>query len=188
MLPPRRRERGHLESRRPAKRTRRGSRERLLDASGVESFGIGPDRLQDALDKQDVDIDPLDVVLVRTGTGGVWLNGDGVGANHDEIAKADLAGITVSGAKWLVEEKGALAVGTDTSAVEVRPPTEQLDDGTSFNPVHVYLLARQGVHILEYQNLEELAEDQVYKFAYVLGVNKIKGATAGTALRPIGLK
>src|SRR3712207_8621207 len=51
------------------------------------------------------------VVLVRTGTGGVWLNGDGVGANHDEIAKADLAGITVSGAKWLVEEKGALAVG-----------------------------------------------------------------------------
>jgi kynurenine formamidase len=99
-----------------------------------------------------------------------------------------LAGITVSAAKWLVEEKGAHAVGTDTSAVEVRPPSEQLDDGTSFNPVHVYLLARQGVHILEYQNLEELAEDQVYKFAYVLGVNKIKGGTAGTALRPIGLK
>jgi kynurenine formamidase len=95
----------------------------------------------------------------------VWLNGDGVGANHDEIAKADLAGITVSGAKWLVEEKGALAVGTDTSAVEQRPPSEQLDDGTSFNPVHVYLLARQGVHILEYQNLEKLAEDEVYKFA-----------------------
>jgi hypothetical protein len=33
-----------------------------------ESFGIGPDRLQEALDKQGVDIDPLDVVLVRTGT------------------------------------------------------------------------------------------------------------------------
>src|SRR3712207_9474682 len=101
------------------------------------------------------------VVLVRTGTGGVWLNGDGVGANHDELAKADLAGITVSGAKWLVEEKGALAVGTDTSAVEVRPPPEQLDDGTSFNPVHVYLLARQGIHILEEHNLEEVAEDPV---------------------------
>jgi kynurenine formamidase len=118
----------------------------------------------------------------------VWLEGDGVGANHDEIAKADSAGITVSGAKWLVEEKGALAIGTDTSAVEQLPPSEQLDDGTCFNPVHVYLLARQGVHILEYQNLEELAEDEVYKFAYILGVNKIKGSTAGTALRPIGLK
>jgi hypothetical protein len=51
----------------------------------------------------------------------------------------------------------------------------------------VYLLARQGVHILEYHNQEDLAADEVYKFAYVLGVNKIKGATAGTALKPIGI-
>jgi hypothetical protein len=36
-----------------------------------ESFAIGPDRLQKALDEQDMDIDPLDVVLVCTGTGGV---------------------------------------------------------------------------------------------------------------------
>ena len=33
-----------------------------------ESFGIGPDRLQSALDKQGVDIDLVNVVLVRTGT------------------------------------------------------------------------------------------------------------------------
>ena len=152
-----------------------------------ESYGIGPDRLQAALDDQGVDIDPLDVVLVRTGTGGVWMEGDGVGANHDELSKSDTAGLTVSGAKWLVEEKGALAVGTDTSGVEQLPPSEQLDDGTSFNPVHVYLLARQGVHTLEYHNQEGLSKDEVYKFAYVLGVNKIKGSTAGTALRPIGI-
>ena len=152
-----------------------------------ESFAIGPDQLQKALDKQGVDIDPLDVVLVRTGTGGVWLDGSGVGANEDEIAKPDSAGLTVSGAKWLVEEKGALAVGADTSGIEVLPPSEQLDDGTSFNPVHIYLLARQGVHILEYHNQEGLAEDKVYKFAYILGVNKIKGTVAGTVLRPIGI-
>ena len=152
-----------------------------------KSFGIGPDRLQAALDKQGVDIDPLDVVLVRTGTAGVWMKGDGVGANHAELEGPDSAGLTVSGAKWLVEEKGALAVGTDTSGIEVLPPSEQLDDGTSFNPVHVYLLVRQGVHILEYQNLEALAEDQTYKFAYILGVNKIKGGTAGTVLRPMGI-
>ena len=134
-----------------------------------------------------MDVDPLDVVLVRTGTAGVWMKGDGVGANEEEMAKVDTAGLTVSAAKWLVEEKGALAVGTDTSGVEVLPPKEQLDDGTSFNPVHVYLLVRQGVHILEYQNQEGLAEDEVYKFAYVLGVNKIEGTSAGTVLRPIGL-
>jgi kynurenine formamidase len=152
-----------------------------------ESYAIGPDRLQKALDEQGVDIDPLDVVLVRTGTAGVWMEGNGVGANEEEMAKFDTAGLTVSGAKWLVEEKGALAVGTDTSGVEVLPPKEQLDDGTSFNPVHVYLLVRQGVHILEYQNQEGLAKDEVYKFAYVLGVNKIEGTAAGTVLRPMGL-
>jgi kynurenine formamidase len=152
-----------------------------------ESFGIGPDHLKEALDKQGVDIDPLDVVLVRTGTGGVWLKGDGVGANEEEIAGPDLAGLTLSGVKWLVEEKGALALGSDTSALEVRPPKEQLDDGTSFNPAHAYLLVRQGVHILEFHNLENLAEDKAYKFAYVLGVNKIQGTAAGTVLRPVGL-
>ncbi|CAA9426821.1 MAG: hypothetical protein AVDCRST_MAG78-1405 [uncultured Rubrobacteraceae bacterium] len=152
-----------------------------------EGYAIGQEELETALDEQGVDIDPLDVVLVRTGTGGVWQRGDGVGSNHAEIQGPDTAGLTVSGARWLVEEKGALAVGTDTSAVEALPPPEQLDDGTSFNPVHVYLLVRQGVHILEYQNLEDLASDEVYKLAYVLGVNKIKGATAGTVLRPIGM-
>src|ERR671915_1653791 len=152
-----------------------------------ESFAIGPDRLQKALDEQGVDIDPLDVVLVRTGTAGVWMEGNGVGANEEEMAKVDTAGLTVSAAQWLVEQKGAPALGTDTSGIEVLPPEEQLEEGTSFNPVHIYLLARQGVHILEYHNQEALAEDQVYKFAYILGVNKIRGATAGTVLRPIGI-
>jgi hypothetical protein len=46
---------------------------------------------------------------------------------------------------------------------------------------------RQGVHILEYHNQEDLAQDKVYKFAYILGVNKIQGTAAGTALRPIGI-
>src|SRR5215216_2094916 len=61
-----------------------------------ESFAIGSDHLKEALDKQGVDIDPLDVVLVRTGTGGVWLDGSGVGANNDEVAKPDTAGLTRS--------------------------------------------------------------------------------------------
>jgi kynurenine formamidase len=152
-----------------------------------ESYATGPDRLQKTLDEQGMDVDPLDVVLVRTGTAGAWMTGNDVGANEEKTTKYDTAGLTVSGAKWLVEEKGALAVGADTSGVEVLPPKKQLDDETSFNPVHVYLLVRQGVHILEYQSQEGLAKDEVYKFAYVLGVNKIQGTAAGTVLRPIGL-
>jgi hypothetical protein len=152
-----------------------------------ESYAIGPSLLQAALRRQGVDIDPLDVVLIRTGTGAVWLRGDGVGANHDEIAGPDSAGLSLSGARWLIEEKGALMLGADTSGIEVLPPSEQLPDGTSFNPVHVFTIVRQGVHILEYQNLEALARDKVYKFAYVLSPNKIRGNVAGTVQRPVGL-
>jgi hypothetical protein len=53
--------------------------------------------------------------------------------------------------------------------------------------VHVYLLGQQGVHIGEFHNLEELARDRVYKFAYVLRPNKIKGNVAGTVQRPLAL-
>jgi kynurenine formamidase len=150
-------------------------------------FAIGPDLLQAALASQGVDIDVLDVVLIRTGTGGVWLKGDGVGANQSDLTGPDSAGITVAAARWLVEQKGALAVGADTSGIEVGPPIDHTPEGTSFNPVHVYLLPTQGVHILEFHNLEGLAAERTYKFAYILGVNKIKGTTAGTVLRPIGI-
>jgi hypothetical protein len=60
--------------------------------------------------------------------------------------------------------------------------------GGSFNPVHVYLLVDQGVHILEFNNLEQLATDRAYEFAYILSTNAIRGTVAGTALRPIALR
>ena len=60
--------------------------------------------------------------------------------------------------------------------------------GGNFNPVHVYLLVQQGVHILEFNNLERLAADRVYEFAYILTTNAIRGTVAGTALRPLALR
>ena len=186
LRPPQARRRYHTSHCRPGHDDRR-CRQRRGKIRCRRASGSGPTGSRPALDDQGVDIDPLDVVLVRTGTAGVWLDGDGVGANNEEVAKFDSAGLTVSGAKWLVEEKGALAVGTDTSGIEVLPPKEQLDGGpastrstctcsrgrasTSSNTI-----TRRGWH-----------KDEVYKFAYVLGVNKIKGAAAGTVLRPIGI-
>ena len=54
--------------------------------------------------------------------------------------------------------------------------------------MHVYLLVQQGVHILEFNNLERLAADRVYEFAYILTTNAIRGTVAGTALRPLALR
>ena len=55
-------------------------------------------------------------------------------------------------------------------------------------PVHNYLLIEQGVHIGEFHYLEQLARDRVYEFAYICLVNRLRGTTAGFALRPIAIR
>ena len=64
------------------------------------------------------------------------------------------------------------------------PPTRP---GTII-PVHRYLLVDQGVHLGEFHNLEGLSRAKAYTFCYVATVNKIKGAAAGFALRPLALR
>ena len=83
-----------------------------------------------------------------------------------------------------------MMIGSDTSGLEYVPPSEEDSQmvGGSFNPVHVYLLVEQGVHILEFNNLEQLAADQAYEFAYFLTTNAIRGTVAGTALRPFAMR
>ena len=94
-------------------------------------------------------------------------------------------GITLETAKYLVEQYGTMMIGSDTSGLEVNPPPKGSD---TFIPVHRYLLIEQGVHILEFHNLEELARDKIYVFCYVASTNKIAGTTAGFALRPLALR
>jgi len=53
-------------------------------------------------------------------------------------------------------------------------------------PVHVHLLVDSGVHIIECLNLEGLAADRVWEFAFVAAPMKIRGAT-GAPIRPLAL-
>jgi kynurenine formamidase len=146
------------------------------------NFPIGPKELEQALAAQKTDLQPGDIVMVRTGTLRYWGE---TGADHETLAKYDSAGITLAAAKWLVEEKGAVLIGADTSGVEVGQ--DPALPGVA-NPVHEYLLVEQGVHIGEFHNLEELARNKVYRFTYVAMTNRIKGTAAGTAMRPIAIE
>jgi kynurenine formamidase len=166
----------------------------LVDVAGLKNVDALPSQyeitvadLQAALTRQNVDITPGTVVLVRTGTARYW---GANGSDHATIGRHDSAGLGISAARWLVEQKGALAVGSDTSGLEYVPPKPADSEvvGGSFNPVHVYLLVEQGVHILELHNLEGLAADGAYEFAYILTTNAIRGTVAGTALRPLALR
>ncbi len=161
----------------------------LVDVAGqkgVEALkggtAVAPEDLKAALEWQGVDIRPGDAVFVRTGTLRYW--GD-AGGDHRKLKAHDSAGINLAAAKWLVEEKGAILVGSDTSGLEVAPAPA---GSTSFIPVHEYLLVEQGVHIGEFHYLEQLAADRVYQFCYVAATNKIKGSTAGFTMRPIALR
>jgi kynurenine formamidase len=112
------------------------------------------------------------------------------GSDHEKVGEHDSAGIGIQAARWLVEQKGAMMIGSDTSGLKYVPPSKEDSQivGGSFNPVHVYLLVQQGVHVLEFHNQEQLAADQVYEFAYFLTTNAIRGTVAGTALRPVAMR
>lgn len=138
--------------------------------------------LQDTLAWEGVRLQPGDVVLVRTGVGRYWGED---GADHEKIREHDSAGVTMEGTKWLVEDQGAMMVGSDTTGYEVSPPAGTPDNAI---PVHKYLLVDQGVHIGELHNLEGLSQAKAYTFCYICTVNKIKGTVAGFTLRPIAVR
>jgi kynurenine formamidase len=161
----------------------------LIDVAGHRKvdalpshFRITPKVLQETLAAQKTEIRPGDAVFIRTGTLRYWGE---TGSDQTKIAEHDSAGIDIDAAKWLVAEKGAVLVGADTSGLEVGPVPE---GSKSFMPVHNYLLIEQGVHIAEFHNLEALAKDRGYEFAYIVATNKIKGTAAGFTLRPIAIR
>ena len=166
----------------------------MIDVAGYKQvealpahYGITVADLQGALKKQQTRIRPGDVVLIRTGAIKYWANME----DREKLAAHDSAGIVLDAAKWLVEENGAMLIGSDTSGLEYWPDADkaeahQKQHGT-FMPVHKYLLIEQGVHIAEFHNLEELAKAGVHEFCYICTTAKIKGTTAGFALRPLAL-
>jgi kynurenine formamidase len=161
----------------------------LIDVAGAKGqvplasgYAIAPDELKSVLAKQGVDVQPGDAVFIRTGILSLWGE-----AGHDKakLAPHDSAGITLEAAKWLVEEKGAVLIGSDTSGLECVGACWKPGQ---FYPAHMYLLIEQGVYIGEFHNLEELAKDKVYEFLYMVSTNKIRGTTAGFTLRPVAIK
>jgi kynurenine formamidase len=168
----------------------------LIDVAGAKGLDMLPGHypvtvmdLEQALQKQKTQLRPGDVVLIRTGTLAYWGE---TGSDHAKIAEHDSAGILVETAKWLVEQNGTIMICSDTSGVEYQPNPETMKDFReryrSFMPLHNYLLIDQGVHTGEFHYLEDLARDRVYEFCYIATTNKIKGASAGFALRPIAIR
>ncbi len=161
----------------------------LIDVAGYRKldalpshYKITAEELQAALASQKTELKPGDTVLIRTGTLRYWGKD---GADHKKIGEHDSAGIDIGAARWLVEQKGAILIASDTSGLEYLPGAME---PPQFIPVHNYLLIEQGVHIGEFHFLEDLARDKAYEFCYFCTTNKIRGTVAGFGLRPVAIR
>ena len=159
----------------------------LLDvpaATGLDAcepaHEITPEELDAALTLTGVEPAPGDVLLVRSGWGQRWEEGDAY------IGKdTGVPGVGEAGARWLAAHEPA-AVGADTIAFEHLAAGK----GHAVLPAHRVLLVEAGINIIETMALEELAQETarlgVWEFPMVVVPLPLVGAT-GSPVRPLAL-
>jgi kynurenine formamidase len=144
----------------------------LLDVAAMkgvdclpDGYAITPRDLQSAARRQKVEVRKKDVVLVRTGRMTKWPD------FHGYLDRTP--GISLAAAKWLCEEAGAMCIAGDTIALEVLPSEQK----NVFLPVHAYMFSTAGAQIMEVVDMEEIAAEKQYEFAFLGFPLKLRGAT-----------
>jgi len=115
-----------------------------------------------------------DIVLFHTGT---MKSQEG----STELSPVE-PGLGVGGAQYLAD-LGVVAVGADTWALEVIPFEKE---ARPFD-VHLTLLAKNGVYILENMVTHELAEDGVSEFFFTLGAPRLEGSVQAI-INPVAIR
>jgi kynurenine formamidase len=131
--------------------------------------------LQDTLKAQGVRVNEGDAVFIRTGHGKLWMKDNKTYGDGEP-------GIGMEAARWLSAQKTVLT-GADTWAIEV-VPHENPDRPFE---VHQWMLTRHGIYNLENLDLEGLAADKVYEFAFIFAPLRLRGAT-GSPGNPIAVR
>ncbi|MBX5435754.1 MAG: cyclase family protein [Alicyclobacillaceae bacterium] len=136
-------------------------------------FAVDAGVLARAAEAQGLEVQAGDTVLVRTGYLQKWPG--------DEARSYFGSGLTLDGARWLAE-RGVVNVGGDNESLEQIPAV----DPHNPHPVHTYFLIEEGIHIMEFVNVEELARDQVYEFLFIAAPLTVRNTT-GSMINPIAL-
>lgn len=155
----------------------------LLDMAAL--FGADPVKegtafnraeIEGAMKKQGIKaIEKGDVVLFYTG----W---DKLIGKDDKRYASVESGLGIEGAKYLAS-LGVAAVGADNWALEVLPG----EKGAGAFEVHQILLAKNGIHILENINTEEMVKDKAWESFFTLGPSRVTGAVQAI-INPIAIK
>ena len=154
----------------------------LIDIAALKGVEILPDTyeitvadLQQALQRQNLTLQPGDAVIIHTGWGRC-------GARTTRATRRAVPALGVAAAEWLARQDPML-VGSDNCGVNVSPePDPQVS-----NPVHQIMLVVNGIHLLENLKLDELAARRAHEFALVVQPLKIQGGT-GSTVAPIAVR
>lgn len=154
----------------------------LIDVAGLKGVDMLPDTyeitvqdLEDALKKQNLTLQRGDAVIIHTGWGKLW------GKDNARYVKS-CPGIGVKAAEWLIAKEPML-LGADNWPVEVSPNP----DNMLSLPVHQVALVVNGVHLLENLKLDELVEERVSEFAFIMQPLKIEGGS-GSTVAPVAVR
>lgn len=154
----------------------------LIDVAGYKrverlnpGYAITSKDIQETLKSEGVEISAGDMVAFRTGHGRLWMK-------DNSLYGSGGPGIGLEAAKWLIGKK-VVMVGSDTWGMEVFP-SENKDRPVE---VHQWLITRNGIYTLENLDLEALATDKVYEFAFIFAPLKLKGAS-GSPGNPIAVQ
>jgi kynurenine formamidase len=130
------------------------------------NYVITVDDIQQTLKRQNVrEPGEGDVVLFRTGHGKLWKK------DNAEFNKG-CPGPGLTAGRWLADKK-VVVVGADTWPVEAVPGE---DPNVPF-ACHTLWLTMHGIYINENLDLEALAADRVYEFAWSFNPLPLKGGT-----------
>jgi kynurenine formamidase len=144
---------------------------------GVDSlpagYAITVEDLRGALDAQGTPLPKGSVALIRTG----WL--ERFFANGAQMSY-EQPGLGLDAAKWLAAND-VVAIGADNSAVECTPWDEN-----RFLGVHIEMLVKRGIHLIEHVVLSELSADRCYAFLFAAAPLLVPGAT-GSPINPIAI-
>ncbi len=152
----------------------------LAGQAGVEclepGYKVSGDEIEKCLAAQGVSVQPGDMLLVRTG----WLDlFDRVTASGEPVPFAQ-PGLSLSCVDF-VRDNELAAVGADNAAIECIPFDED-----RFLAVHIELLVKLGVTLIEHLQLKQMAADKCYSALFVAAPMLVTGGS-GSPVNPIAI-
>ncbi len=152
----------------------------LAGHQGVEclepGYKISGNEIEDCLKAQGVSVEAGDALLVRTG----WLDLFGRLAAEGTPAPFAQPGLSLSCVDF-IRDNDLAAVGSDNAAIECIP-----FDDDRFLAVHIELLVKLGISLIEHLVLSPMAADKCYSSLLVVAPMLVTGGS-GSPVNPIAI-